>query len=136
MGRRFFIGDARFGLVWLLVTAGSLGCDRTHRIGDDPKEQSNTKADASTNERPDGGSSIGSAGDDGTSAAQSGRGGREPVGGSSPVPPVRDPGSGDPNPPICDDLPQVVDKADLLFAIDNSGSMKEEQESLREQLPG
>ena len=38
-------------------------------------------------------------------------------------------------PPPCDDTPQVIDKVDLLFVVDNSGSMREEQASLRAQFP-
>jgi hypothetical protein len=40
-----------------------------------------------------------------------------------------------PPPASCTDTPEVVDKLDLLFLVDNSGSMKEEQSALRDQFP-
>jgi hypothetical protein len=45
-------------------------------------------------------------------------------------------GAVDASGPVFKDLvPQIADKADLLFVVDNSGSMREEQDALRKQFP-
>jgi hypothetical protein len=54
-------------------------------------------------------------------------GGQGSAGRSAPPPP--------PPPPRCNPVERVIDKVDLLFVVDNSGSMREEQELLRQQFP-
>jgi hypothetical protein len=77
-------------------------------------------------------------------AAEAGRGAQDaPAGAAAPRAGAAAPVAGNaaptpPEPPAelgCRDAQAAVGKADLLFVVDNSGSMREEQTSLREQFP-
>jgi hypothetical protein len=124
-----------------------VGCVRTNGGSTGAKDPNVTQGDPDaaspprTEERDAGemadGGSAGSAG-----RAAGGSAGREASGGnagaeqgSSPIDAGRTDPPGPQAPVPCDELPDVVDKVDLLFAIDNSGSMAQEQASLRAQFP-
>lgn len=74
---------------------------------------------------------AGRAGRAGSSSFAGSTGTRPPLSTDSGVP-TRGPGE---EPLPCDQLPQQITKLDMLFVVDNSGSMLEEQEALREQFP-
>ena len=67
------------------------------------------------------------------SSSTAGRGGSVSSGGGGPA----SAGTGSPNDPEvgCQLTVANTDKVDLLFMVDNSGSMREEQEALRRELP-